>query len=96
MQTENILKKNKNTLVDIIDEFEVYYAQNHQQWSIKDMASAHQILGTLILTYKKVEHMELAIEYFKTNDLMDVFNLELEEVNIIIDYYYNVFIQKGA
>ncbi len=96
METENILKINRNKLVEIIDEFEVYYTQNHPQWSIKDITAAHQILGTLILTYKKVEYMEQAIDYFKQNDLMDVFNIELEEVKMITDYYNNVFIKKGA
>lgn len=96
METVNILKTQKNKIIEIINEFERYYNQNHKEWSIKDISASHQILGTLMLTYKKVESMEQALQYFKQNDLMELFNIELEEVNIITDYYEGVFIKKGA
>lgn len=96
MDTKEKLQLQKNKLIKIINDYEIYYKQNHLEWDIKETSIAHQILGTLILTFKKTEYMEHSLEYFQTNDLMDMYNLELEEVEIITEYYENVFIKKGA
>lgn len=96
MDTQNILKLHKDKIVKIIDEFQIYYEQNNADWDIKDTSAAHQILGTLILTYKKLEYMEQSLEYFVKNDLMDLFNIQIEEVKIVTDYYQDIFMEKGA
>lgn len=96
MEIEKIIELQKNKIIKIINDFEVYYQQNYLDWDIKETSVAHQILGTLILTFKKTEYMEQALEFFQKNELMDVYNLELEEVKIITDYYENIFIKKGA
>lgn len=96
MNTKEILELQKNKLINIVSDYETYYKQNHLDWDIKETSLAHQILGTLILTFKKLEYMCHALEYCQENDLMDVYNLELEEINIVTEYYENIFIKKGA
>ena len=94
MDIEKILKIQKDKLVQIINDFEVYYKQNYLEWDIKEITIAHQILGTIILTFKKTEYMEHALDFYKKNDLMDIYNIELEEVKIITDYYETAFIKR--
>lgn len=84
----------KNKITEIIDCFEEYYKNNHLSWSLKELTLSHQILGTLIMTFKKAEYMEKSINYFKENDMMELFNIELEEVIIITEFYYKTFVLK--
>lgn len=93
---KNKITEQKNKLFEIIASFESYYESNNLEWDIKEISSSHQILGTLIITFKKLEYMEQSIDYFVENDLLENFLLELEEVVIIVDYYETVFIKKGA
>jgi hypothetical protein len=94
MDIKQTLQIQKNKLIQIINDFEIYYKQNYLEWDIKEITIAHQILGTLILTFKKTEYMDYALEFYQKNDLMDIYNIELEEVKIITNYYETAFIKK--
>lgn len=94
MNVRVIITEHKNKMIKIIDGFEDYYQWNYLQWDVRELASSHKILGILILTFKKIESMEKSIEYFEENDLMETFQLELEEVKIITEFYYEKLVIK--
>lgn len=92
----NIIEQ-KNRITKIINSFEQYYKNNYLDWDIKELTLSHQILGTLIMTFKKADYMEKSLDYFEKNEMMELFNIELEEVIIITNFYYETFvIKKGV
>lgn len=92
-----VLVTQKTKIFEIITNFETYYQNNYLDWDIKEITASHQILGTLIMIFKKLESMQESIEYFIENDLLEMFELELKEVVIIVDYYHEIFRnKKGA
>lgn len=94
MSVRTTILEQKNKLIEIVNSFEEYYLNNHLLWEIKEVVVSHQILGILILTFKKTESMEKSIEYFEDNGFMENFNFELDEVIIITDFYYDAFVTK--
>lgn len=97
MDVETILIEQKNKITNIINCFEDYYQYNYLTWDIKELTCAHNILGILILTFKKVENMEKSIKIFRDNDIFEIYMIELEEVKLITEFYYETFVvKKGA
>lgn len=88
------IQAQKIKIIEIIKNFEIYYLHHHLSWNMKELSSSHQILGTLILTFKKLESLEKSLDLFKENDLMETFDLEFKEVTIISEYYYDTFVLK--
>jgi len=87
----------KEKITQIINEYNVYYKNNVQTWDDENKKISNEMLGTLIIIYKKIESIEYVItnnEKFKAMDLNEIIIIEVEEINTIVDFYYKVFIEK--
>lgn len=98
MELVNInLKESKEKIQKIVNAFKIYYDENNEFWDNENKNTAHEMIGIIILIHKKLESLENLLENkngFESLDLDDLIYLEIKESNIIIEYYYNVFINK--
>lgn len=87
----------KEKITHIINEYNIYYENNVQKWDDENKIIAHEMLGTLIIIYKKIESIEYVLnntEILKEINLDEIIILEVEEIKTIIEFYYKVFIEK--
>jgi len=98
LEKEN-LKKLKLKITEIINELKFYYEKNSKNWDDENNTIFNQMVGTIILSFKKVESIEEILKNISIyqKEMPELLEIEVEEVEIIVNFYYETFInKKGA
>lgn len=86
----------KNQIIEILNELKLYYEENSKDWDQKNNQVFNELLGTIIITSKKIESIEKILN--NLNDfqpsIVDLLEIEVEEVEVIVEFYYDTFITK--
>ena len=88
---KNKVNIEKEKLKEIIVGFESYFLLNYKSWDEIETEIAHQILGTLIFTFKKAENLEKLLPYVPENQ-HELLDIEIIEIGMITEYYEKVFV----
>ena len=95
LEKEN-LDNLKNQIVEILNALKLYYEENSKDWDQKNNMVFNELLGTLIITSKKIESIEKILN--NLNDfqpsIVELLEIEVEEVEVIVEFYYDTFIIK--
>lgn len=86
----------KNQIIEILYEFKNYYNLNSSLWDEENKSMFNQMVGTIIITEKKITSIESIIQKIENyqDNILELLEIEIEEVEIIIDYYYEIFVNK--
>jgi endonuclease III-like uncharacterized protein len=96
-------KENLNQLKikinEILNELKFYYEVNSGNWDEENNAIFSQMVGTIILSFKKIESVEESLNNVSNfqKEIPELLEIEVEEVEVIVNFYYETFInKKGA
>jgi hypothetical protein len=96
-------KENLNQLKikinEILNELKFYYEVNSGNWDEENNAIFSQMVGTIILSFKKIESVEEILNNVSNfqKEIPELLEIEVEEVEVIVNFYYETFInKKGA
>ena len=85
LEKEN-LKKLKLKITEIINELKFYYEKNSKNWDDENNTIFNQMVGTIILSFKKVESIEEILKNISIyqKEMPELLEIEVEEVVVVL------------